>query len=47
MLNPPAMFRRTLSIKGTLSADGKTTDAVYNGQSLITMKKTEDPLSDK
>ena len=30
-------------IKGKLSADGKTIDAVYMGQSLITMKKTEDP----
>lgn len=34
-------------VKGTLSADGKTIDAVYkNGLNLITMKKTEDPLTD-
>ena len=33
--------------KGTLSADGKTIDAVSNnGQALTTMKKTEDPLTD-
>jgi len=30
--------------KGSLSADGKTIDAVYNGRSLITMKKTEGPF---
>ena len=30
--------------KGVLSADGKTIDAVFNGRSLITMKKTEDPF---
>jgi imidazolonepropionase-like amidohydrolase/dienelactone hydrolase/Tol biopolymer transport system component len=32
-------------IKGTLSADGKTIDAAYNGQSLIVMKKIEDPFN--
>jgi hypothetical protein len=34
-------------IKGTLSADGKTIDAVYNGQSLISMKKVEYPFTDR
>jgi hypothetical protein len=33
-------------IKGSLSADGKTINAVYNGRSLISMKKTEDPFTD-